>query len=104
MSYFSIEAHTLGVQPFLFFHRHSVAWITTLLSFSLTIRLFFQNRNKIKSKKFELTVKGDKIILKTIKKKIEEYYGVVKVDRHLTVEEIEEKARELTAKAVRGEL
>ncbi len=61
-------------------------------------------RNKIRSKKFELTVEGDKIILKPIKKKIEEYYGIAKVDRHLTVEEIEEKAKELTVKAVRSEL
>lgn len=61
-------------------------------------------RNKIKSKKFELTVEGDNIILKPIKKKIDEYYGITKVDRHLTVEEIEEKAKELTIKAVRSEL
>ncbi len=62
-------------------------------------------RNKIKSKKFELTVEGDRIILRPIKKKIEEYYGIVKVDEYyLTLEEIEEKAKELTARAVRGEL
>jgi len=57
-------------------------------------------RNKVKSKKFELTVEGDKIILKPIKK--EKYYGIAKVDKYLTVEEIEEKARELTIKAVRS--
>ena len=61
-------------------------------------------RNKIKSKKFELTVEGDKIILKPIKKKIEKYYGIVRVEKHLTVKEIEEKAEKLTFKAVRNEL
>ena len=61
-------------------------------------------RKKIGSKKFELSVEGDKIILKPIKRKIEKYYGIVKVDRHLTLEEIEEKAEELTLRAVRDEL
>ncbi len=44
------------------------------------------------------------IVLRPIRKKIEKYYGIVKVDRHLTVEEIEKKAEELTLKAVRDEL
>ncbi len=61
-------------------------------------------RNKIKSKKFKLTVEGDKIILKPIKKKIEKYYSIVRVEKHLTVEKIEEKAKELIIKAVRDEL
>ena len=61
-------------------------------------------RRKIRSKKFELTVEDDKIVLKPIKINIEKYYGIVKVDRHLTVEEIEKIAEELTLKAVRDEL
>ncbi len=48
----------------------------------------------------KLTVEGDKIVLKPIKKKIEKYYGIVRVEKHLTVKEIEEKAKELTIKTV----
>ena len=63
-----------------------------------------QIRKKIGSRKFELTVEGDKIVLKPIKRKIEKYYGIVKVDRHLTVDEMEERAEELTLKVVGNEL
>ena len=55
---------------------------------------------EIKSKRFELTIEGDKIILRPIKKKIDEYYDIVSVDEHLSIEEIEKKAKELTTKVV----
>jgi len=57
-------------------------------------------RNRIKSKRFELTIEGDKIILRLIKKKIDEYYDIVSVNEHLSIEEIEKKAKELTTKVV----
>ncbi|WP_457550007.1 AbrB/MazE/SpoVT family DNA-binding domain-containing protein [Archaeoglobus sp.] len=57
-------------------------------------------RRNIGSKKFELSVEGDKIILKPIKRKIEKYYGIVKVERPLTLEDIEEKAEVLILRAV----
>ena len=61
-------------------------------------------RQKVKSDRFIVEVKGDTVILKPFRPSIEKFYGIAKPAKFVSAEEIDEAVKDETEKALRKDI